>query len=327
MYGLCSSFVHPSTNDAYKSDCFRLVLPIYELLKVEYGNLSKSKSSLSLDFAQTRSQISDNFYNLMSEETSILCSVANVFEQKFGNNYVSNTFRTIGYILPDLAIEKQLGLTEQTKCKWKVLLELCATFDYMYVKFFGQELRYRLLDLHGQVQELRNINKEYDLGEAYQVYCQIYKYHCDRDKFNENFKQPLGYLIDQKGSVPSLTKVVCEFIKKFENKNESCISGERAMLLDYMESQMISHANGYMWFANSGAFSDTNNIFKGIDISLMTIFRELHTVFLTHRAVEESKEYKSIINILRNSQKNLDGIIKAKTLILALPMAHKWHVS
>ena len=123
LYGLCSSFVHPSTNDAYKSDCFRLVLPIYELLKVEYGNLSKSKSSLSLDFAQTRSQISDNFYNLMSEETSILCSVANVFDQKFGNNYVSNTFRTIGYILPDLAIEKQLGLTEQTKCKWKIVAE------------------------------------------------------------------------------------------------------------------------------------------------------------------------------------------------------------
>lgn len=99
------------------------------------------------------------------------------------------------------------------------------------------------------------------------------------------------------------------------------------MLLDYMESQMISHANGYMWFANSGAFSDTNNIFKGIDISLMTIFRELHTVFLTHRVVEENKEYKSIINILRNSQKKLDGIIKAKASILALPMAHKWHVS
>ena len=127
--------------------------------------------------------------------------------------------------------------------------------------------------------------------------------------------------------MPSLTKVVCEFIKKFESKNESGISGERAMLLDYMESQMISHANGYMWFANSGAFSDTNNIFKGIDISLMTIFRELHTVFLTHRVVEESKEYKSIINILRNSQKKLDEIIKAKASILALPMAHKWHVS
>lgn len=327
LYGLCSSFVHPSTNDAYKSDCFQLVLPIYALLKVEYENLPKSKSSLSLDFAQTRSPISDDFYNLMSEETSILCSVANVFDQKFGNNYVSNTFRTIGYILPDLAIEKQLGLTEQTKCKWKIVVELCATFDYIYVKLFGEELRFKLLDLHGQVQELRNINKEYDLDEAYQVYCQIYKLPCDKERFEDGFKQPLGYLIDQNGSVPSLTKVVCEFIKKFESKNESGISGERAMLLDYMESQMISHANGYMWFANSGAFSDTNNIFKGIDISLMTIFRELHAVFLTHRVVEESKEYKSIINILRNSQKKLDEIIKAKASILALPMAHKWHVS
>ena len=327
LYGLCSSFVHPSTNDAYKSDCFQLVLPIYELLKVEYENLPKSKSSLSLDFAQTRSPVSDNFYNLMSEETSILCSVANVFDQKFGNNYVSNTFRTIGYILPDLAIEKQLGLTEQTKCKWKIVVELCATFDYIYVKFFGEELRFRLLDLHGQVQGLRNINKEYDLDEAYQVYCQIYKRPCDRERFEEGFKQPLGYLIDQNGSVPSLTKVVCEFIKNFESKNESGISVERAMLLDYMESQMISHANGYMWFANSGAFSDTNNIFKGIDISLMTIFRGLHTVFLTHCAVEESKEYKSIINILRNSRKKLKNNFECKASILALPMAHKWHVS
>ena len=99
------------------------------------------------------------------------------------------------------------------------------------------------------------------------------------------------------------------------------------MLLDYMESQMISHANGYMWFANSGAFSDTNNIFKGIDISLMTIFRELHAVFLTHRVVEESKEYKSIINILRNSQKKLKNNFERKASIFALPMAHKWHIS
>lgn len=132
----------------------------------------------------------------MSEETSILCSVANVFDQKFGNNYVSNTFRTIGYILPDLAIEKQLGLTEQTKCKWKIVVELCATFDYLYVKFFGEELRFRLLDLHGQVQELRNINKEYDLDEAYQVYCQIYKHPCDRERFNDTTtRNPMRYIV------------------------------------------------------------------------------------------------------------------------------------
>ena len=70
-----------------------------------------------------------------------------------------------------------------------------------------------------------------------------------------------------------------------------------------------------------------NNIFKGIDISLMTIFRELHAVFLTHRVVEESKEYKSIINILRNSQKKLKNNFERKASIFALPMAHKWHIS
>ena len=37
--------------------------------------------------------------------------------------------------------------------------------------------------------------------------------------------------------------------------------------------------------------------------------------------------YKSIINILRNSQKKLKNNFERKASVLALPMAHKWHVS
>lgn len=326
MYGLCSLFIHPSTNDSYKSDLLRLVAPIVNLLKIEYSELPKSNMTFSVDFEQTESPIADCFAKLMFEEKEIIMSVANVFEQKFGNNYVSDTFRTIGYMLPDLAIEKQLGLTEQTKCKWKVLIELFAVFDYAYIKYFGQEQRFGLLRLHLQMQTLRNVNEEVNLDEAYQVYCRIYVQHCDRKKFNVGFRQVLGYLIDENGDVVSLIKVVSEFIKRFGEKGANGISVEQAMLLDYMESQMLSHANGYMWFANSGAFADTNNIFKNIDICLMTILK-LHTVFVVHRAVENSKMYKSIINILRNSQKRLCEIAGKKASILDIPMIHKNSVS
>lgn len=254
-----------------------------------------------------------------------------MFEQKFKNNYVSNTFRTIGHILPDLAIDKQLGLTEQTKCKWKMIFELCATFSHLYIKCFGEEQRFRLLDIHKRVQIHRNINTTENLdeymGEAYQVYSTIYSNPCERNVFDTHFKKELGYLIDEARDVPSLTKIVVEFTKPYESDINNGVSMGRAMCLDYMESQMLSHSNGYMWFANSGAFGDTNNIFIGIDACLIRLLRELYNIFDFHRNEGNSIEYKSIINILRNSIKKMGKLNSEKVEIFHLPMAKKWHVS
>lgn len=327
LYGLCSSLVHPSSNDTYKLEWIKIVLPILGLIEKEYGNLPNSNSLLSQDYLTTRSPFSNEFFSLMIEEQKILNSISEVFEKKFNNNYVSNTFRTISLVLPDLSIEKQLGLTEQTKCKWKILLELFATFSYMYFKCFGEEERFKLLDIHGYIQTQRNIKKEVDLSDAYDIYSKIYVNPCDRRVFEENFIKSLGYLIDENGYVPSITKVVLDFIKPFEINVESGISMGRAMYLDYMESQMLSHANGYMWFANRGAFNDTNNVFIGIDACIGAIIEKLYNVFNCQRGIDASKEYKSIINILRNSNKKLKNIYKQKLELLSLPMVEKWHVN
>lgn len=133
-------------------------------------------------------------------------------------------------------------------------------------------------------------------------------------------------MIDEKGNVPTLTKIVVEFITPYESDSKDGISMGRAMYLDYMESQMLSHANGYMWFANSGAFSDTNNIFIGIDACIMRLSQELYNIFSIHRNTEKTNEYKSIINILRNSVKKMDALYLEKNRILQLPMAKKWHI-
>lgn len=330
LYGICSSLIHPSTNDSYKEDSFKMVLPIIGLLELEYGYLSQSATTLSSDLRATESPIANRFYQILIEEAEILFSVADVFEQKFKNNYVSNTFRTIGYILPDLAIDKQLGLTEQTKCKWKMIFELCATFSHLYVKCFGEEQRFRLLDIHKQVQIQRNINTTENLdecmSEAYQVYSTIYSNPCERNVFDTHFKKELGYLIDEAGAVPSLTKIVVEFTKPYESDINNGVSIGRAMYLDYMESQMLSHSNGYMWFANSGAFSDTNNIFIGIDACIKRLMQEVYNIFDVHRKTERNNDYKSIINVLRNSVKKIEALNSEKIEILHLPMAKKWHV-
>lgn len=85
---------------------------------------------------------------------------------------------------------------------------------------------------------------------------------------------------------------------------------------------MISHANGYMWFANSGAFMDVNNIFSAIDIGIDLILRKMHLLFKMHSVAEESKEYKNVINVLRNTSKKLSPIFAEKYKLLLAPKIH-----
>ena len=54
---------------------------------------------------------------------------------------------------------------------------------------------------------------------------------------------------------------------------------------------------------------------------------KLYNVFNCQRGIDDSKEYKSIINILRNSNKKLKNIYKQKLELLSLPMVEKWHVN
>lgn len=133
-------------------------------------------------------------------------------------------------------------------------------------------------------------------------------------------------MIDEAGNVPSLTKIVVKFTKPYESDSNNGVSMGRAMYLDYMESQMLSHSNGYMWFANSGAFSDTNNIFIGIDACLIRLIQEVYNIFDIHRKTERNNDYKSVINVLRNSVKKIESLNSEKIEILHLPMAKKWHV-
>lgn len=91
------------------------------------------------------------------------------------------------------------------------------------------------------------------------------------------------------------------------------------MLLDYVESQMLSHANGYMWYANRGAWGEVNNIIIGMDMCLMFILESILALFKAHKTIEEIDRYKRIINILRNSLKRIKQICDEKTKILRIP--------
>ena len=165
---------------------------------------------------------------------------------------------------------------------------------------------------------MRNCNKHYDLTHAYEIYRQLYPQGCEKEKFEKAIIQLTGYTIDENGTVMTLTNMVDQFIRKFSPGDERNIF-EQGMKIDYVESQMMSHANGYMWFANSGAWMDTNNIFQASDASLLFVLNEVQMVFQVHQSAEETSKYKSIINALRNGQKRIAILMQRKMSLIQIP--------
>ena len=97
--------------------------------------------------------------------------------------------------MQEMAFDSLTGLNEQVKSKWKVLLELMASFYYCYITEMQTPQRYSLVVMHTDMQHARNCNLEYDLADAYKCYKSIYQNGCDLDNFEKNFKS-----IDKKQS-------------------------------------------------------------------------------------------------------------------------------
>lgn len=207
-----------------------------------------------------------------------------------------------------------------------MLLELYSVFSYTYFETTPKHDIYELIKQHRTIQLKRNLNEPYSTDEAYKLFCSIYATSCGKSDFDKGFKTVLGYLINENGCAPSLSFIVRDFIKQFDKVDNGQISLGKGMLLEYCESQMLSHANGYMWFSNSGAFNDVNHIICGIIMSSIHIIEKMLSTFKIYSEVENKTRYKSIINVLRNSLKRLQELYSQITNMLTIPMIKKWHV-
>jgi hypothetical protein len=179
-----------------------------------------------------------------------------------------------------------------------------------------------LLDEHCQMQIKRNFGVKHSLDRVYEKYCDMYESSCDREQFENEFSKALGYTIDGQGRVKSLTSLAKLFVQKFENVPNM----KECMILDYVESQMLSHANGYMWFANSGSFADINNIFRSTDMSMLFILDTIKTMFDVHKVIEDTQRYKPLINYVRNSKKKFETITRHKHAFYHIKMVQKGDV-
>ncbi len=195
---------------------------------------------------------------------------------------------SISLLMHEMCTDKLLGLCEQVKSKWKIVLDMFASFYECHIASFPHDERFKLLEEHEHVQFQRNIHKEYSIEKTYELYKKLYPNGVGKETFQGAFLTISGYTINEKGSTKNLTKLVRIFVDKFRDAS-STMAWDRNMLLDYMESQMLSHANGYMWYTNSGAWGDVRNVIMGTDMCLIFTLNVILSIFKEHRLLSKQK--------------------------------------
>ena len=320
IYGLYSQAIHPSVNDFYMNEGIWQTIPnILFLILEEYKSLPLSKLTFNGYSASIyASDISRKYEELVRQECKILIDISNVFSRFFNKNYTSDTLMSINLLMSEMCTDKLLGLCEQVKSKWKIALDMFASFYKCYIACFPHEEHFKLLEEHERVQIKRNLGQEFSIDKAYSYYKVLYPDGVHQKTFEKSFLTICGYTVDAKGKTKSLTNIVKELIAKFADPNKN-VSFDRSMLLDYVERQMLSHANGYMWYANCGAWGDVSNVIVGMDMCLMFILESIMAIFKAHKDIEENNYYKPIINLVRNSVKRMKVLCDEKIKILSVP--------
>lgn len=319
LYGLYSQAIHPSVNDFYSNEGIWSTIPdILLLITQEYSTLPLTRLTFEVYYTAIYTAVLSRKYNdLVAQECNLLNQISNEFQKTFEKNYTSDTLTSLSLILSEICSDKLLGLSEQVKSKWKIILDMLASFQKCYLSAFPREERFKLLEEHERMQIKRNIGEEYPLDKAYNYYKSLYPNGIEQSIFEKNFRTTTGYSIDDKGFTESLTRIVKDFVSKFPVKNpKSSTSWDRVMLLDYVESQMISHANGYLWYANSGSWGDIVNIIMATDHCLVFILKEILLLFETHRIIDKSSKYKSIITAIKTGINTIKKLSAEKATIL-----------
>ena len=316
-YSIFSQAVHPSDNTAYKNKDFHALTQItYDFLCAEYGNLPSSQGTFNnyIKMCMT-SPVPRMQHDIVSEQSTILLGILNVFQGNFGDNYISDSLNTFVRLKHDLLLDCQLGFREQAKVKWKNMLEFLASFYFVCMDPCMTQ-RLKLITAHGNMKLNQSLDTETDFDSIYTIYKGIYPAGCKKEKFIKSFCGPTGYTINEDGKTLQLAKLVDIFLQRIYGPETEM---QQIVKLDYCESQMLSHANGYMWFANSGAWMDIYSIFFAIETGMAIILDMLRNVFNIIRQKDTSGKYHTVVNVLRNGTKKYQTCSKRLLDLLKIP--------
>jgi hypothetical protein len=296
------------------------------LLEAKFSHFTPHQGGLETEFDNTL-KFSPIPILLRKQNANIknVCSVLN----ENGYHALSSFLYEISILQWDFYLDLALGFTEHATTKWKYFAELYAlvlisiTDDY-YTR------KNPLLYHHTQMQINLFAENGYDENDweiAYSDYMEKFPQGVDIESFKVSYRKTLGFLIDKFGNVPSLKSIVYQMFDRLSPliDNDSIFGSKyNIKLSDYLkmkydESQIMSHANGYMFFAPAGSWVDGQNLMIYSDF----ILNELLILFLENEPAYRRTNSKTVRNVVRNYLKKSDSIISAKHLFFASPKINK----
>lgn len=215
------------------------------------------------------------------DETKSLCRKLN--EKQF--TYLSLLIYEYSKMLFDFSLDILFGYSEHGTTKLKNLLELLGIINY--INHHQNDHFFSFVDVHTKFMKHNNFEDivEEDRVYLYQMYKNVYENGIDYDTFIKRSENTLGFLMDQNGNIPSLRELAFSVIDEHSSKiNKGVIKNDEIeirlstyMKMKFEESQVMSHASGYMLFSTLGAWDDGVNIFHIMDDYFISIIEKIMT--------------------------------------------------
>ncbi len=316
MYKTCSQFIHPNDNNTlWKFNIDSYYILILNFLINKYINFNKNETKATFFqlynmYVNEKDSIPYKINEIVNKQVNELQKVIDVFVKFYGINYHSNTLFILCNLLKDITSDFLFGFTEQVKIKWKISIEIFAIMDCLYN--IGDDYeniynRYKLLVMHTKNQLYANNCIDTKTDEIYNLYKNMFPNGLNKNDFDKLFKTTLGFLIGEKGmnndkmNAINLTSIVRHFADKLKNLDMTPNNSiSKIIILNYIESQILSHSNGYMYYSNSGAWRDCNSVIQTFDIALLYNLEKIFLNYKLHSIAEESNQFKTLRNCVRN---------------------------
>lgn len=340
VYDFLSKCIHPSTFELDGIDKRKIVEQILLIVYQLYFIIPSSEKEKNYFDEKNKVYsymlpLPDNYaYQLLEisqKQAAIFEELSKLFINSYGGDgYPSAYFRNLSKVIIDINTDVLLGYPENAKMKFKVILEMFAVYHKIYFDVDYEKVKYlyEMLDYHliYNFNREKTAEKENEIMALFKKYKSIYKESkVTEDKFKKNYTKALGWLIDDKGNVPTYSRLVNEMLEALycdEKIQNSDFTWKQLYSISYVESQNMSHGQGYLFFVNSGAWNDGRNIIAFIDQASIYILGKMKLWFDLYGVFDNRN--KPIANKLEKCLNEIKEKVSKKNEILSsIPLIQK----
>jgi hypothetical protein len=328
LYKTSSLLIHPHDYGEFKNEVIgeylETIIGLLYKIYHQYNELHDIGLFEEMKLLNKSSGDSYSLFKLTNKQVKKLNKLSETFIDHFKSNFISNVIKEFSDIWLDITTDSLFGLHEQLKVKIKMIIEISALFYYIYFKTNNLEKSYKILKLHTIYKISKNMNIKNTKKILTEDFNDFGKEFFENQKSFENFfKNTIGFTVENK-QINNISKLVALYIgENFKEKTMDNLEYSSIVKLLYKESQLLSHANGYMFFANSGIWADDLFVYHVVEKMILKILNQLEALFKLHRKIEKTNNYTNLIKDISSTKNYIMNRSKEKNIIQNKPRIDK----